>query len=314
MNEFIKKYQKVEVKEYPNKVKPEPLVSVCIMTYNHVNYIKDCLDGILMQITNFDFEILLGEDNSYDGTREICVEYAQKYPDKIRLFLHHRENNIKINGSPTGRFNFLYNLYSAGGKYIALCEGDDYWTDPYKLQKQVNFLEGNEEYGMCAHDVKTIYEDDWKAEKTNRFNKPIDNATFVDLIDNHFIPTNSLIFRNHLIKKWPEWLSSPNIISGDIPLELMLAFHGKLKYFFDEMAVKRINEGGVTADKSRKLKYKHFKFEMYCNLNHYTKKKYKKILRTKANHLFPRVLYYAIKNKHFKLAFKHFKLYTKTML
>ena len=138
---FKKKYQKIKPEEVVNTTASEPLVSICVQTYQHVDFIKDCLDGILKQETSFPFEILLGEDASTDGTREICLEYAEKYPDKIRLFLHHRENNIKINGKPTGRFIFLYNMFSARGKYIALCEGDDYWTDPLKLQKQVGFLE-----------------------------------------------------------------------------------------------------------------------------------------------------------------------------
>lgn len=147
--EFKKKYQKKEVKKYQGQVNKNVLVSVCIQTFQHVKYIKKCLDSILIQQTNFDFEILLGEDASTDGTREICIEYAQKYSDKIQLFLHHRENNIQIGDKPSGRFNFLYNLYSAKGKYIALCEGDDYWTDPLKLQKQVDFLERNTAYNIC---------------------------------------------------------------------------------------------------------------------------------------------------------------------
>ncbi len=138
-NFLKKKYQKKVVQELAGNAPKNPVVSICVQTYQHVNYIRECLDGILMQETTFPFEILLGEDNSTDGTREICMEYAMKFPDKIRLFLHHRENNIKINGSPTGRFNFFYNFHKARGKHIALCEGDDYWTDPLKLQKQVDF-------------------------------------------------------------------------------------------------------------------------------------------------------------------------------
>ena len=107
--EFNDKYQKVPVEEYPNSVSTKPTVSVCVQTYQHTHFIRDCLEGILMQETDFPFEILLGEDASTDGTREICIEYADKYPDKIRLFLHHRENNISIGGSPTGRFNFMFN-------------------------------------------------------------------------------------------------------------------------------------------------------------------------------------------------------------
>ena len=118
-DEFIRKYQKVPVKEYQNRVPKQPLVSVCVQTYNHAPYIKDTLEGILMQKTDFPFEILLGEDESTDGTRDICIEYAKKHPDKIKLYLHSRENNIKINGTPTGRFNFIYNLIHAKGKYIA---------------------------------------------------------------------------------------------------------------------------------------------------------------------------------------------------
>lgn len=153
---FKFKYQSKTVKENINEVDNQPLVSVCVQTYQHFNFIKQCLDGILIQKTTFPFEILLGDDESTDGTREICLEYAEKYPDKIRLFLHHRVNNIKVDGKATGRFNFLYNLYSARGKYIAFCEGDDYWTDPYKLQKQVDFLEKNIGFVISFHDSKVI--------------------------------------------------------------------------------------------------------------------------------------------------------------
>jgi len=152
---FLKTYQKKEVVAHHNSVADNPLVSICVQTYNHEHYIKECLDGILMQETNFAFEILLGEDASTDKTREVCLAYAEKYPDKIKLFLHHRENNIKIHGNPTGRFNFLYNLYSSNGKYIAFCEGDDYWTDPLKLQKQVDVLEANEDLVVSWTNYKT---------------------------------------------------------------------------------------------------------------------------------------------------------------
>jgi len=154
--EFKEKYQKVPVDLFPNHVTEQPLVSVAVQTYQQNAYIKDCLEGILMQKTNFPFEILLGEDQSTDGTRETCIEYAQKYPDKIRLFLHHRENNIKINGRQTGKFNFLYNLFSSRGKYIAMCEGDDYWIDPLKLQKQVDEMEANLDINICSHPSVTI--------------------------------------------------------------------------------------------------------------------------------------------------------------
>ena len=105
----------------------KPFVSISVTTFNQKNYIKDCLDGILNQRTTFQFEIILGEDQSNDGTREVCQDYAKRYPEKIKLFLRSRKDVIYINGNATGRYNFLENLKACRGKYIALCEGDDYW-------------------------------------------------------------------------------------------------------------------------------------------------------------------------------------------
>src|SRR5699024_9032968 len=152
--EFKSQYEHQPVKEKFNRAPDHPAVSVLVMTYNQVDYIKDCLRGILMQRTGFAFEILLGDDDSTDGTREICITYANRYPDKIRLFLHHRANNIHAYGQPTAKFNALYNFFEAKGKYIALCEGDDCWIDPLKLQKQVDFLEENEDCSLCYHSSK----------------------------------------------------------------------------------------------------------------------------------------------------------------
>ena len=149
---FKRRYQKVPVVEVSNDVDEHPFVSVCIQTYNHENYIEDCIDSILNQDTYFPFEILIGEDGSDDRTRSICIDYARKYPNIIRLFLHDRRNNIQIEGKPTGRFNFLYNVFSARGKYIAFCEGDDFWTSNNKLQKQVMYLESNESFTLICTD------------------------------------------------------------------------------------------------------------------------------------------------------------------
>lgn len=154
--EFKNKYQKKEPEKFPHRVNPQPSSSVMVQTYHHRNHIKACLDAILGQKTTFPYEILLGEDGSDDGTREICVEYAKKYPEKIRLFLHHPENKKKVLGVTTGNFNALYNFFEARGRYIAFCEGDDLWTDRNKLQKQIKFLAHNESYSLSYHSFQEM--------------------------------------------------------------------------------------------------------------------------------------------------------------
>lgn len=145
-----------------------------------------------MQKTDFPFEILLGEDASTDGTREICIEYANKYPDRIRLFLPDRRNNIAVLGKATGRFNILYNVFSARGRYIALCEGDDYWTDPLKLQKQFLFIRNDKSIAMCAHDVEIVYEGGVSERSPFRNCLIPDRLDFNFALRNHVVPTPSI--------------------------------------------------------------------------------------------------------------------------
>jgi len=120
-----------------------PVVSVCIQTYQHRHFIAKCLDSVLNQKTNFPFEIILGEDDSTDGTREICEEYAKKHPSIIRVFLRSRADKIYVDNLMTGRFNFIQNLQQARGRYIALVDGDDFLCDDLKLQKQFDMMEAN---------------------------------------------------------------------------------------------------------------------------------------------------------------------------
>lgn len=241
---FKKKYQKIEVLEQPNLVKSNPLVSICVQTYQHVGFLRDCLEGLLAQETTFPFEILLGDDDSTDGTREISLEYAVKYPDIIRLYLHHRENNIKIGGRPTGRFNFLFNLFSARGKYLAFCEGDDYWTDSLKLQKQVDFLERNVEYALCLHNVKEV----------NEFNstyriipniKKYTELSIEDYILNNSTATCSILLRRSKLGVLPEWFTQLSFGDLGIIIILLKNSNKKAKILVDTMGVYRIHEGGI---------------------------------------------------------------------
>jgi len=226
----------------------EPLVSINVVTYNHKNYIEQCLEGILMQQTTFPFEIILGEDESSDGTREICMDYANRYPDKIRLFLRSRKDVICINGKATGRYNMIQCLKASKGKYIALCEGDDYWTDPLKLQKQVDFLEANDDYVICFHKVKILKDnelvDDFITEE--RFSKiktrPI---TELDLFKySNFIHTPSVMFKN-IIDQFPVGFELSPV--GDYFLYFMLTKHGYIHRIEEDLAVYRYGNGIYSA-------------------------------------------------------------------
>ncbi len=140
------------------------MVSVFMITYNHEKFIAEALDSILMQKTDFDFDIVIGEDCSTDATRRIVLEYSRKYPDKIKLLLHNA--NIGFIS------NLMYVLEACTGKYVAMCEGDDYWTDPFKLQKQVDFLEANKEYILATHGYRIV--------KDGNVIRTVDHNEFID--------------------------------------------------------------------------------------------------------------------------------------
>jgi len=139
-----------------SQVEPIPTVSVLITTYNHAEHIAKCLEGMLMQKTDFPFEVVVGEDGSDDGTQEICQQYAASYPDIIRLAIRNQDEKVFLYGRATGKYNLLKTLQDGKGEYFALCDGDDYWTDKYKLQKQVDFMRENEGFSFCSTDRRIL--------------------------------------------------------------------------------------------------------------------------------------------------------------
>jgi glycosyltransferase involved in cell wall biosynthesis len=231
-----------------------PMVSVCVQTYQHAPYIKDALDGILMQKTDFSFEILIGEDGSTDGNREICIDYAKRYPDKIRLFLNTRDKVIYVKGRPTGRWNLMNNLKNARGKYIALLPGDDYWTDPLKLQKQFDVLEQNDHVVACHHWYTTLYEDGIPAQGASRQGYCAKTITTVqDIFANRVrIKARTIMFRNVIDENFfPDWFLK--VKYGDVPLSFLLGKYGDF-YFIDEpMAVYRITGKGLSMTGNEKM-------------------------------------------------------------
>jgi len=252
---FLKNFQKAEIEMVPHQVPENVLVSVCVQTYKHGAFIAECLEGILMQQTSFAFEILLGEDDSPDATREICLEYAGKHPDKIRLFLHRRENNIKVGGKPTGRFNFSYNLFSAKGKYIAFCEGDDYWTDPLKLQKQVDFMESHSEYSVCFHNASILREGKSNpVEQVIKENLRKDRSSD-DLVSGKMVLLLTAMFRRDHVQQLPDGFF--RVLNADMFLLALLGQFGSGRFMTEiQNAVYRKHQGGIwssSSDISRRI-------------------------------------------------------------
>jgi len=207
----------------------KPLVSAKMITYNHAPYIAQAIEGVLQQETNFPFELVIGEDCSTDGTREIVFDYQKKYPDVIRVITS--EKNVGVHKNSMRTFKVCR------GKYIALCEGDDYWTDPNKLQMQVDFLESHKDYVICVHNCMRIYEDCTKKPhpRSDLTNIQKEELTIDDFIKGYFYPpghTSSAVFRNGLIKTLPEWYYRS--VSGDLPFFILIAEHGKGKFFNKE--------------------------------------------------------------------------------
>lgn len=260
--EFKTKFQKEEVKHYPHHAPQFPAVSVLVQTYQHENFIKNCLDSILNQVTDFPIEILLADDDSTDGTRELCLKYAQKYPQLIRLFLHSRKNNIKVQEIPSANFTVLYNIFSAKGKYLAICEGDDSWNDPLKLQKQYNFMESNPMYSICYHDYHIINSvgEILDSDKASPLRSDLSAA---DLVLSFIHPATLTVFFKSRVKKIiPNEII--NVLALDVFLYSLLGQIGPGKYLNNiKPALYRVHNGGIWTEMkiAPKLKSKINTFE-----------------------------------------------------
>lgn len=227
-------------------------VSVIVPTYNQEKFISQCLDGALSQETDFEYEILIGEDGSTDSTKSICEEYVRKYPDKIKLFSTKPEEKYYVNGRPSGRMNLINLLKSSRGEYIAICEGDDYWTDKKKLQKQADILDARKDAAICFHNMTMIYEDGSAPSRLTNQNQKTISSVF-DLAMTNFIFTASCMFRNQFWKSFPEYFIKSPI--GDYPLHLMNAQHGSIYYIDEPMGVYRVHKGGLWESKTWIYRY-----------------------------------------------------------
>jgi len=221
----------------------KPLVSICCITYNHEHYIKNALEGFLMQKTNFPYEIVISDDCSKDGTRAVIEEYKLKHPDKFQDVSP--EKNI---GSSA---NFIYVQQCAKGKYIAICEGDDFWTDPNKLQKQVDILEADETLMACCTDCSVVDNNNniLKERRGNVVKE--DKAGIYDLrnffSENHQYPTLTMVYRNvHKEEIATKYAYTQNRFLGDWTLWIILLIYGDMYYLNEVTAAYRINPTSVT--------------------------------------------------------------------
>lgn len=242
----------------------EPLVSICCQTYNHKNYIIEALDSFLIQKTNFSFEILLRDDASTDGTAELCKDYAAKYPDLIKL-LAYEENQWQKGISP-----FRDNVKRARGKYIALCEGDDYWTDPLKLQKQVDFLEKNPQYSFCCHRYKIYNESSgaFSNEPTSNLYENSDLVIDLELFSKAWVTkTLTAVIRRELLMEILPHLQKYEY-SNDVHQFYYLLKKGNAISLNQVMGVYRQHDGGVFNSQSNLAKAK-IGYEIYKELWEY---------------------------------------------
>lgn len=233
-----------------------PLVSIGCITYNQVNYIKDTIEGFLLQRTTFPIEIIIHDDASNDNTQQIIREYEEKHPNLIGA-IYQSENQYSKGVKPL--INIVFN--KARGKYIAMCEGDDYWIDPYKLQKQVDFLENNSEFGLVHTELDHYYV---KSDRylRNHWGKADVKEQSGDIYDNLLGSNKSMIygctacFRRELVldidcEKFSKYMA------GDVALWLHISAKSKIGYIDESTAVRRVLNYSLTQgrDFNYKLKF-----------------------------------------------------------
>lgn len=257
-------------------------ISIGMLAYNHSQYIRMALDGILMQETSYSYKIVIAEDFSTDDTREIIIAYQKKHPEKFKLILQDKNVGIAKNA-----FDLMHNITT---KYIALCEGDDYWTDPLKLQKQADFLEANPSCTICYHPSEVVYmnskRDNTIAGPKKFLNKKEHIFTVEDLITKSLkMWTASLLFRRSVMAHPPEWISK--ITYADVALKLIAASKGNIGYLGGKpMSVYRRGvEGAWSSDEGKTLAWQKKRlldhYDLLDKFNEFTHNKYNSAIQLK---------------------------------
>lgn len=215
-------------------------VSVLMVTFNQENFVRQALESVLMQQTDFDFEVVVSDDYSTDGTRDILRNIHAQHPARVRLLLSERHIGIHRNA--------MQAYAAARGEYFALLDGDDYWTSAHKLQKQIDFLDAHPQCSLCFHNALMVYED---GRQPRSFCLPDQKriSTLDDLLRVNFIPTCSAVYRNRLIGEWPAWMF--DLLTIDWALNLLYAQHGSIGYLDETMAVFNKHSQGIWSGASK---------------------------------------------------------------
>ena len=230
-----------------DNVVSDPIVTVSVVTYNHADYIAQALDSVLEQETSFPFEILIGEDGSTDGTREIVQTYQKAHPHKIRLF-----QSTKRLGEYTGngRLNLVRNLNAARGEFIALLEGDDYWCDPHKLELQTKFLMSNPGYTGSFHDTDLL--DGGTQVPWREFGEQLEFSQKDFITTRSPFHTSSFVFKRSACQMLPKSQFMLTVQSFDMAWFTCVSATGPLRRIPRTMSAYRKHEGGITARLSMK--------------------------------------------------------------
>jgi len=254
------------------------MVSVTCITYNHEKYIADAIEGFLMQKTNFQYEILIHDDASTDRTPEIIKEYEDKYPDIIKPI--YQTENQHSKGVKVGHFNRA----RAKGKYIAICEGDDYWTDPYKLQRQFDYMQKHPECSLCVHAANRVRPDKAKLKTPVRPNQgdKLYKVEEVILGGGGLFATNSMLYPAAFNNNRPKFFENAPI--GDYPLTIYLAMNGTVYYIDEFMSAYRVGVKGSWTERvlhniDKRVEYFEKRTDMLNEINRYSKYEYNNAIK-----------------------------------
>lgn len=245
----------------------EVKVSVLMLTYQHEPFLAQALDSVITQTTDFDFEVVIGDDRSFDGTRDILSAYRERHPEKVRLLLAEVNQGIRKNLRAT--------LRACRGELVALLEGDDYWRHPLKLQRQAELLDAHPEVSLCGHQSVTV-EAMTEAEKSTWPHHARSILGAEDALRETLFHTCTMMFRRSLTAELPEAFWS--IFPPDRALQIVLAQAGDVAFIEEAMAAYRIHPGGAWSAMSRRRR-RETNLEFFRRINEFTAPRHRTLVR-----------------------------------